>query len=106
MQKEEGFVLYIHMMHSRQNMSIHGVFRIHLYIEQSGRIGHESTQKPGTRPFPSKPKGGLGELFEHPQVCHAGVMQIELAGNTEAVVSGCTGVLEYDENIIRLTGGK
>ena len=53
-----------------------------------------------------KPKGGLGELFDIPKAAMPGVMQIELAGNTEAVVSGCPGVLEYDENIIRLAGGK
>ncbi|HHY52729.1 MAG TPA: sporulation protein [Clostridiales bacterium] len=48
----------------------------------------------------------LGELFDIPKSAMPGVMQIELAGNTEAVVSGCTGVLEYDENTIRLSGGK
>jgi len=53
-----------------------------------------------------KPKSALSELFDIPRASIAGEMQIELAGNTEAVVTGCAGVLEYDENIIRLAGRK
>lgn len=35
-----------------------------------------------------------------------GGCQIELSGNREAIVDGCTGILEYDENSIRLAAGK
>jgi sporulation protein YqfC len=51
-------------------------------------------------------KGGLRSFFEMPQSAMGGGMHIELSGNTEAVVDGCVGVLEYDENIIRLAGKK
>lgn len=36
----------------------------------------------------------------------AGMVHLELSGNREAVVEGCRGVLEYDENVIRIDGGK
>ena len=36
----------------------------------------------------------------------SGMAHLELSGNREAVVDGCRGVLEYDENVIRLTTGK
>lgn len=36
----------------------------------------------------------------------SGIPQIELAGNREAVIDGCQGILEYDENAIKLTTGK
>jgi len=51
-----------------------------------------------------KPKGALGEMFDIPRAAVSGEMQIELAGNTEAIVTGCTGVLEYDEGVVRLSG--
>ena len=53
-----------------------------------------------------KPRTGIGELFDIPGAVTTGEMQIELAGNTEAVITGCTGVLEYDPGIIRLAGKK
>ena len=53
-----------------------------------------------------KPKGAFSELFDIPRSAMAGTMQIELSGNTEAVVDGCAGVLEYDENVIRLAGSR
>jgi len=51
-----------------------------------------------------KPKIGIGELFDIPGAVTTGEMQVELAGNTEAVISGCTGVLEYNPSAIRLAG--
>ena len=53
-----------------------------------------------------KPKTGMSELFDLPGSVTTGEMQIELAGNTEAVISGCTGVLEYNPETIRLVGKK
>ena len=44
----------------------------------------------------------ITEIFEIPQAALAGTPQIELAGNREAVIDGCLGVLAYDEDIIRL----
>ena len=55
---------------------------------------------------PIKPKTGMGELFDLPGAVTTGEMQVELAGNTEAVISGCTGVLEYSPDIVRLAGKK
>ena len=51
-------------------------------------------------------RGVIKGLFDLPQGDVSGRLNIELSGNTEAVVDGCTGVLEYDENIIRLAGKK
>ena len=53
-----------------------------------------------------RPKAGLSELFDIPGAVTTQEMQIELAGNTEAVITGCTGVLEYDPGVIRLAGKK
>ena len=36
----------------------------------------------------------------------SGMAHFELSGNREVVVDGCKGVLEYDENVIRLMAGK
>ena len=53
-----------------------------------------------------KPKAGISELFDIPGAVTTQEMQVELAGNTEAVITGCTGVLEYNPDIIRLAGKK
>ena len=53
-----------------------------------------------------KPKAGISELFDIPGAVTTQEMQVELAGNTEAVITGCTGVLEYDPGTIRLAGKK
>ena len=53
-----------------------------------------------------KPETGMSGLFDLPGAVTTGEMQIELAGNTEAVISGCTGVLEYNPDTIRLAGKK
>lgn len=55
---------------------------------------------------PSGPKTGISRMFDIPQTALSGIPQIELAGNREAVVEGCQGVLEYDESVIRLSTGK
>ena len=52
------------------------------------------------------PKAGIGELFDIPGAVTTQEMQVELAGNTEAVITGCTGVLEYSSDSIRLAGKK
>lgn len=48
----------------------------------------------------------LHGMFDIPPSAMGGIPQIELAGNREAVVEGCQGVLEYDENVIKLAAGK
>jgi len=49
---------------------------------------------------------GLSALFELPPDAMSGVPQIELSGNREAVVDNCRGVLEYDENVVKLATDK
>jgi sporulation protein YqfC len=51
-------------------------------------------------------KSRLPEVFDIPGSAINGIAHIELAGNREAIVDGCQGVLEYDENVIKLTTGK
>ena len=51
-----------------------------------------------------RPKTGIGQLFDIPGAVTTQEMQVELAGNIEAVITGCTGVLEYDANTVRLAG--
>lgn len=48
----------------------------------------------------------LSGILDIPPSALSGIAQIELAGNREAVIDGCQGVLEYDENTIKLTTGK
>ncbi|MBS6860123.1 MAG: YabP/YqfC family sporulation protein [Clostridiales bacterium] len=46
-------------------------------------------------------KGGLTLLHRAVGGCH-----IELLGNREAVVEGCQGILEYDDDVVRVRAGK
>jgi len=55
---------------------------------------------------PPPAQGKLSTLFDIPPSALGGVPQIELAGNREAVVDGCKGVLEYDENVVKLATDK
>lgn len=48
----------------------------------------------------------LHGILDIPPSAMGGIPQIELAGNREAVIDGCQGILEYDENIIKLAAGK
>lgn len=51
------------------------------------------------------PKKSLKDILM-PDLTTVTGSNIELSGNTEAIVEGCKGVLEYDENTIRLNLGK
>jgi sporulation protein YqfC len=48
----------------------------------------------------------VARVMELPMDLVSGMSHIELSGNREAVIDGCSGVLEFDENIVRLTVGK
>ena len=52
------------------------------------------------------PAPRLGALLEIPSSSLGGIPQMEIAGNREAVIDGCQGILEYDENVVKLTTGK
>lgn len=55
---------------------------------------------------PVSPIEKLTGILDIPPSALSGVPQIELAGNREAVIDGCQGILEYDEDSIKLTTGK
>lgn len=44
--------------------------------------------------------------IELPADVYTGMAHLELSGNRELIVDGCRGVLEYDEDVIRLNIGK
>lgn len=48
----------------------------------------------------------ISRLLEIPTVSFGGDAQIELSGNKEAIIEGCQGILEYDENLVKLSLGK
>jgi sporulation protein YqfC len=48
----------------------------------------------------------VARVMELPVDLISGMSHMELSGNREAVVDGCNGVLEFDENIVRLSAGK
>lgn len=45
-------------------------------------------------------------VLELPPDMLSGMAHFEFSGNREAVIEGCRGILEYDENIVRLQAGK
>ena len=45
-------------------------------------------------------------LLEVPLSAFGGVPNLELTGNRELTVEGCKGVLEYDEDVVKLNLGK
>lgn len=51
------------------------------------------------------PKKSLKDIFM-PDITAVTGSNIELLGNREAIIEGCKGILEYDENTIRLNLGK
>ena len=51
---------------------------------------------------PADMRSKITQIFDIPQAAMAGISQMELSGNREAVVDGCIGVLAYDEDVVRL----
>ena len=48
----------------------------------------------------------IESALELPSGMFGGLAHIELSGNREAIIEGCKGVLEYDENLVRINTGK
>ncbi len=48
----------------------------------------------------------LSRLLELPETAVFGTAQIQLMGNREATIDGSQGVLEYDENCVRINAGR
>ncbi len=51
-------------------------------------------------------KEKISEELDLPLSSMPGMPNIELAGNRQAIVEGCKGVLEYDDDVIKLNLGK
>ena len=63
-------------------------------------------RRPAGKKAEKKPFRLLVDTQKLAQSAHLADSRIEILGNTEAVVEGCKGVLEYDENVIVLNLGK
>lgn len=64
-------------------------------------------RQPAAAKEKEKPKKSLvGTLLELPQGGIGGMAQIQLMSNREALVDGCKGVLEYNEDFVRLNLGQ
>lgn len=48
----------------------------------------------------------IAQFLEMPEGSIHNISHIEVSGNSEAMVDGCQGVLQYDENIIRINTEK
>lgn len=48
----------------------------------------------------------VSRLLDVPQSTFRADCHLEMTSNTEAIVEGCSGVLEYNDEVIRLNGGK
>lgn len=58
-------------------------------------------------PLPSiEAKQKITELLDIPASAVNSIPQIEISGNREAIVEGCQGVMEYDENVVKLSTGQ
>lgn len=62
-----------------------------------------SGQEEQRMPAKKERRSLFGALLELPQISITQMSQIELMSNREALVDGCKGVLEYNEEFIRLS---
>lgn len=53
-----------------------------------------------------KPVEKLVSAFDLPKTVLPGMANIELSGNREAIVDGCGGIVQYDDEVIKLSAGK
>ncbi len=53
-----------------------------------------------------KPVEKLVSAFDLPKTVLPGMANIELTGNREAIVDGCDGIVQYDDEVIKLSTGK
>lgn len=51
------------------------------------------------------PSQTLSQFLDMPESAFFGTAQMEVFGNSEAVIEGCKGIIEYDQGIIRLNTG-
>lgn len=48
----------------------------------------------------------IARNLDLPQDAVSGYAHIEISGNSEAIIEGCQGVLEYNDNLIALNTGR
>ena len=53
-----------------------------------------------------KPLKRIGRILELPQEFLEGAAHIEMAGNREIIIEGCQGIIDYNEETIKLSAGK
>lgn len=46
------------------------------------------------------------KILEIPQVIIENAVHIELSGNREMIMEGCMGIIEYDEDFIKISAGR
>ena len=51
-------------------------------------------------------KSAVSKTFDIPMETFSNVSQLDILSNKEALLEGCKGILEYDDNIIRISGHK
>lgn len=73
-----------------------------IYMKQK----HHSHAALTLNKIPSAALAGTVKALEMPADLLLGMAHFELSGNREVIIDGCRGILEYDENLIRLNAGK
>ena len=58
-----------------------------------------------SRKQPEKPHRSIEQTLDLPEILSPGVPHIEMQGNREIIIDGCRGILEYDEDRIKLNAG-
>ena len=58
-----------------------------------------------SRKQPEKPHRSIEQTLDLPEILSPGVPHIEMQGNREIIIDGCRGILEYDEDRIKLNTG-
>lgn len=106
--------MYMHFGDFYCNISINFIkpfldYKAFIYIVAVLVLGSEIMRKKKERGKNGAIKKSGEKLICAMQIPMASVLDLthfELNGNREVVVDGCKGILEYDENIVRLSTGK
>lgn len=66
---------------------------------------NRKAREPEKNEPPKTPKTLVSTLLQLPPTSVSGMSQIDIMSNREAIIEGCRGVLEYNEDYIRLNLG-
>ncbi len=58
-----------------------------------------------SRKQPAKQHRSIEQTLDLPEILSPSVPHIEMQGNQEIIIDGCRGILEYDEDRIKLNAG-